>query len=182
FDRGLGHNRPPQVRRQHGPRKVEDGPEIRSCPFLKTRGHAACEVLIVGKIAALARFGEHLAHGRNDGGVSETLLCLNQCGVPNHLVDRGNLAQCGGPNRDRIMPTCSNATHNSRTLRVTWSLGRHPFNGTPSSSTLPFADRLPQPLAVMPSAFQTAAAASLAGACPSLPQSPPVRVLRGARR
>src|SRR5262249_9265963 len=148
---------------QHGPRKVEDGAEIRSCLFFKTRGHAACEVLIVGKIAVHPRFGEHLAHGCNDGGASETLLCLNQCGVPHHLVDRGKLAQCGGPNRDRIMPRCASATHKSRTPRVTWSLARHPFNGTPSSSTIPFADRLPQPLAVMPSAFQTAAAVCLAG-------------------
>src|SRR5262249_39709750 len=167
---------------QHGPRKVEDGPEIRSCLFLKTRGHAACEVLIVGKIAALARFGEHLAHGRNDGGASETLLCLNQCGVPNHLVDRGNLAQCGGPNRDRILPRCANATHNSRTLRVTCSLGRRPFNGKPPSSTLPFGDQFPQPLALMPSAFQATAAVSLAVAWHSLQHSPPVRVLRRARR
>ncbi len=96
FDRGLGDDRPAQIRMQHGPREVEDGAEVRSRLIFKTRGHAAREIVVVGKIAALARFGEHLAHGRNDGGAAETLLCLHQCGVPHHLVDRGKLAQCGG--------------------------------------------------------------------------------------
>ena len=96
FDRGLGDDRPAQIRMQHGPRKVEDGAEVRSRLIFKARGHAAAKSSLLAKLPLLRASASTLRTVADDGGAPETLLCLNQCGVPHHLVDRGKLAQCGG--------------------------------------------------------------------------------------
>ena len=136
LDRLLGDQRAAEIGMQHGAGEVEDRAQVRSRLIFKARGHTSGEIVVVGKIAALARFCEHLAYGRNDGGAPETLLCLNQCGVPHHLVDRGSLRNAAATTfsmlssqktarlRPQSEPDYAEMRQRysySRTLRVTWS-------------------------------------------------------------